>query len=112
MNADCEGFVKVSAITDIRPCTTDSYVAAECHHCFEIETTEKRSLRKINRELRRSDVVKTSFMSKGSPCTADVSKFADMSQKQDQIIAEETFLFAQLHAPSPCDQTHNCNYGK
>jgi hypothetical protein len=39
--ADYKGQVKISTITDIRPYSTDSYVIAECQHCFEIETNER-----------------------------------------------------------------------
>ena len=39
--SDYKGQIKVSTIIDIRPYTTDLNVAAECQHCFEIETTDR-----------------------------------------------------------------------
>eukprot|EP01040_Poterioochromonas_malhamensis_P011521 gene11521-12563_t len=95
-DADYKGLVKVSTITDIRPFTTDSYVAAECQHCFEIETTERTyavgcetATEKDNWLTALQRCRDNYLMSKGSYklqfrelSTADVNKFAGMFQKQ------------------------------
>ena len=103
---DYKGTVKVSTITDIRPYTTDVNVAAECQHCFEIETTDRTyalgcetATEKDNWLTALQRCRDNYLMSKGSYklqfrelSTQDVMKFSEMFKKQTnnyQAIAVE-----------------------